>query len=240
MRFRTLLSVLALLVLAAPSAAVVKVYDATPPHGTPGDAFTFDNGLCPPVQPRLGIIWGGFRIDDPGGGTVTVVEHSQEPTTINQFDIVTLFGPGAFVFINASSTVTPGVPYSGTGSTAPGGSVVWGVVGGWTQTGFVFCAASPTTICSNSSASPHGTTSNLGPMPSPTYDLGTWSFDAEGDMLAASTYISRTNSGGTSNQQTQLRGAFVGGGIPALPVIGVGALAVALLVAGARTALRQR
>jgi len=233
MRVRSTLVVLVFLLFAAPSVAVVKVYDATPPHGTPGDNFTFNNALCPPIQIRAGIVWGHFTLLDTGSGTVTVTEHSQEPTTVNLFEIESLFGPGAFVFIDARSTVRPGLPYTGVGSTAPGGSVDWGVLGGWTQSGYVYCASSPIAICSSSAASPHGTTSPLGPMPSPTYDMGTWSFDANGDMEGAP-YISRTNLGGTSNEQSLQRGAFVGGGVPALPLVGMAGIAIALGMAGVR------
>ena len=240
MRFRHVLLILALLALAAPSGAVVKVYDATPPHGTPGDSFTFNLANCPPINSRLGNIWGFFKIDDTSTGTVTTVDYEEQPVTVTQFDIAQFFGPGAYVFIDARATSQPSLPFTGTGSTAPGGSVSWGVLGGWTQTGYVFCAASPTTICSNSAATPHGTTANLGAPPSPTQDLGTWTFDAEGDMLALTAVIGRTNLGGTSNEQALLRGAFVGGGIPALPLIGIGALAAGLLVAGARTMARRQ
>ncbi|MEZ4218024.1 MAG: hypothetical protein R3E88_16175 [Myxococcota bacterium] len=238
MRLRSLCLAL-LLLAAAPAAAVVKVYDATPPHGTPGDNFTFNDALCPPVQIRPGIVWGHYTISDTGSGTVTVTEHSQEPTTVNLFDIETIFGPGAYVFIDARSTVHPALPYTGVGSTAPSGAVDWGVLGGWTQTGFVYCASSPTTICAASAGTPHATTSPLGPMPSPTYDMGTWSFDSAGDMEGVP-YISRTNLGGTSNEQSLVRGLYVGGSVPALPLVGIAALAAGIATAGARAALRRR
>ena len=133
--------------------------------------------------------------------------------------------------------VPPG--HTGTGSTAPGGSVDWGVVSGWTRSGFTYCASSPATICTSGTQVPHGVTVATPPAQSSTYDLGTWTFDAAGDMSAASPYIFFTANGGISNGQYLVRGAFVGGSVPALPLVGAGALALALGVVGVR-GMRRR
>ena len=68
---------------------------------------------------------------------------------------------------------------------------------------------------------------------SDTYNLGTWNFDAVGD-LSATWIITRTSAGGLSNSQELHRGAFVGASLPALPLVGFGALALSLAVIGGR------
>ncbi|MCA9512910.1 MAG: hypothetical protein R3E88_18690 [Myxococcota bacterium] len=240
MKLRTLLAALALVALAGPSAAVVKVYDSTPPHGTPSDRLRFTTTLCPPIQASPGTVAGGAQITDTGGGTVTLTGLTIEPLVNTNFDTTSVFGPGSYVFVISRPTEKPAVPFVAPGSTAPGGTIDWGVLGGWSRTGFTFCASSPQTICTAGTQVPHGVTVNAPDINSPTYDLGTWAFDAEGDYSAVSGYINGTQNGGTTNGQYLLRGVFVGGGVPALPLVGAGALALGLLVGGMRTALRKR
>ena len=144
------------------------------------------------------------------------------------------------MFVNTIPTVTTSsLPTPATGSTAPGGTVAWGLISSWSQTGSGFCISSPQTICTGGSMLPHGITTPLSGDLSPTFDLGTWTFDAEGDMAAAGNWIHQTNNGGSSNRQRLIKGAYVGASIPALPLIGAGALALGLLVAGTRSVLRK-
>jgi len=172
---------------------------------------------------------------------VTIAELDMRRVTFVDFDATATFGPGAFVFVDAVSLIsTPPGGHTAPGSTAPGGTVDWGVIGGWNSTGVGFCVASPQTICTAGAQLPHGITSPLSPITSPTFDLGTWTFDARGDFQAASSYVWGTFNGGLSNRQSLLRGLFVGGSVPALPLVGVGALALGLVVAGGRSALRRK
>ena len=144
------------------------------------------------------------------------------------------------MFITSDAPRSPTLGTTHPGSTAPTGTVDWGVLSGWVNSGISFCISSPQTICTGGSQIPHGVTTPSPAPNSPTYDLGTWAFDAEGDFAALAPYINQTNNGGTSNRQFLLKGAFVGGSIPALPIIGAGALTLGLLVVGARTTLRKR
>ncbi|MEZ4215780.1 MAG: hypothetical protein R3E88_04830 [Myxococcota bacterium] len=226
--------------LALPASAVVKVYDSTPPHGTPGDEFQFSTTLCPPISVTPGAQQGSYRLNDTGGGTVTVVEIDMQRVTRVDFDATATFGPGAYVFVDAVSFISASPGQTAPGSTAPTGTVDWGILGGWANTGVGFCVASPQTICTAGAQLPHGATTRLSPITSPTFDLGTWTFDAGGDFQAASNYVWGTFNGGLSNRQSLLRGAFVGGSVPALPLVGVGALALGLLAAGARAGLRKK
>ena len=128
--------------------------------------------------------------------------------------------------INAS-----GMGAHGPSGTAPSESVEWGVVSGFEITGRSFCLSSPITIC-NLNGLAHGITIPS-ILASDTYNLGTWNFDAVGD-LSATWIITRTSAGGLSNSQELHRGAFVGASLPALPLVGFGALALSLAVIGGR------
>ena len=220
--------------------AVVKVYNATPPGGTPGDEFIFNDALCPPVEATPGNVQGSYRLNDDGAGSVTIVDFRiQRPLRLD-IDATTLFGPGSFIFADTLAEYTTLPAQTAPGSTAPGGSIDWGVLAGWKITGAGFCISSPVTICNNTAQLPHGMTSSAPPINSPTYDIGTWSFDAVGDFSAAAPFVLGTFNGGVTNRQMLIRGAFVGGGVPALPLVGAGVLAIGLLAAGSRTALRRR
>jgi len=234
---------LAAAAIAAPASAVVKAYDSTPPNGVAGDEFGYTTTLCPPIQVTPGSLPGNYKLDDTGGGTVTISDFNLRrivDVNIGPGGLTVVFGPGAYVFVDSDSTTSPALGTTHPGSTAPGGTVDWGVLSGWTRSGQAFCISSPVTICTGGAQVPHGATTPTPPPNSPTYDLGTWAFDAEGDFAALSNYINQTNNGGTSNRQFLLRGSFVGGSIPALPAFGAGALALGLVVAGARSALRKK
>ena len=243
MRFSHAILALAAAAIAAPASAVVKTYDSTPPHGVAGDELQYSTTLCPPIQSSAGLMQGDYQLNDNGGGTVTITDFNMRRIVNTNFGpdaITVVFGPGAYVFVTSDATRRPTLGTTHPGSTAPGGSIDWGILSGWSNSGQAFCISSPLTICTAGSQVPHGMTTPSPDVNSPTYDLGTWAFDAEGDFQAASPYINQTNNGGTSNRQFLLRGAFVGGGVPALPLLGAGALAIGLLVAGSRTVLRKK
>ena len=243
MRISSLAAVGLMVAFATPSLATVKVYSADPNNGNPGDGIAYTTTLCPAIKVTPGVIQGRHELTDTGGGTVSMTGFNLTDvvyTNIQPPDLDGVFGPGAFVFVTASaSNGNSALPQSAAGSTAPGGSVAWGVISGFNNTGIAFCISSPQTICTEGAMVPHGITGPLGPINSPTYDLGTWSFDDEGDMTA-SQYINRTNNGGTSNGQRLIRGAYVGAEVPALPLVGMGALALGFLVAGTRSVMRKK
>jgi hypothetical protein len=237
------LSAVALL-LAGSAQAAVKFYDSSVTNGTPSDTFTTSADLSPPVSPDIEVHQGYARIIDDGTGTVTLSEllvFQDQDTDLQPDRLVSILGPGAFFFGVQAVTQsiaaphvsnTSGVGAHGPSSTSPGASAEWGLISGWQVTGFTFCLSSPPLIC-NANVSPHGFTTTA-PLYSNTYDLGTWDFDAAGDMEADSPYILVTANGGITNVRTILRGAFHGASLPALPLVGFGALACALLVLGGR------
>jgi len=53
-------------------------------------------------------------------------------------------------------------------------------------------------------------------------------------------YIQRTSNGGLQNSRWNMRGAFVGSGLPALPLVGFGALALSLAVIGGRALVGKK
>lgn len=233
----------AVLAFASPGDGAVKVYSATPPGGTPGDEILFTTSLSTPAQPSPGRVEGHYRLEDTGGSAVAIRAWEQVRTLrvdLGPADLVPLFGPGAFAFVSGDATFAPTLGQTGVGSVAPGGGVAWGVLGGWTRTGSVFCVASPAVFCTSGVAVPNGVTTAWAPAPSSTYDLGTWSFDANGDFEAMTGYIYRTAFGGLSNEQFLLRGTLVGDGVPALPGVALLSLVAGLLAAGARRVVRRR
>jgi len=236
---RKLLPALVALLIAGPALADVKVYNSTPPGGTPGDQILNNPALCPSVQVTPGLFEGSATLTDDGAGTVTMTDLTITQAQDIDFDTTLLNGPGAFVFVISRNTSGPAPGQTGAGSTAKStGSVDWGVIGGWDATGFGFCISSPTTVCDNN-VTPHGVTTPTSVVQSSTYDMGTWSFDAEGDY-EATPYIQRTSMGAMSNTIYELRGRFVGAGIPALPLVGVGAIGLGLLTFGVRSLMRRR
>jgi len=228
------------------SFAATKTYSSSIDNGAPGDSILATTTLCPPVQTTLGTIEGFSIIEDDGAGSVSLHFQSQRSNQVNfgpeQFE--PLFGPGSFIFVDrreSRTNVPPGgmvhVGLSGSG-TDPGELAVWGIISGWSMSGNQFCASSPVSICNNAGFT-HGITVGS-VLESGTYNLGTWAFDAVGDYEATEVYIYRTSSGGTSNNQRLLRGAFNGSSLPALPLVGFGALALSLAVIGGRSLLGKK
>jgi hypothetical protein len=248
MRVRNLFLLAVVLGVAGQAQAAVKFYDSSFNNGLPGDAFLNSTTLCPPMVTTLGGTQGDTGVtvlEDDGLGSVTLVTRTTGGITLADLtagELVPLFGPGAFIFIDTKNSRTiagphvsnsSGIGAHGPSSTAPGGTTEWGVVSGWSITGRTFCVSSPTTVCTNAGFS-HGVTIPFSEIESPTYDLGTWNFDAEGDYESKFGYIVRTSNGGLTNNGSRPRGALHGAALPALPLVGLGALAVGLAVIGSR------
>ena len=252
MPVRPILSVLAVLIvasLATTSQAAIRSYDSSTNNGTPGDFVNVATNLCPPIQTSPGILTGRSVLVDDGTGTVTLDQLDVVVKTfidLGPGQLVITFGPGAFIFIDSKRTqstggqtsTTSGIGAHGPSSTDPGQSTEWGILSGFTVSGRTFCLSSPVGICNNGPG-PHGMTA-LPVLNSDTCDLGTWNFDSLGNFEIATPYINATNNGGLSNNSYLLRGAFVGASLPALPIVGFGALAAGLLAVGARALLGRR
>ena len=251
MRMRLVIAIAMIFSFAGSANAAVKVYDSSANNGITSDFLNWATNLCPPQQTSPGILQGFAKMTDDGAGTVTLSDHEVHITTLIDLgpdQLTTTFGPGAFIFIDAKTTASPnpnqvstttGVGAHGPSSTTPGQSVEWGLTNGWSATGGQFCVSSPVTVC-NGAAFQHGQT--IQPQkPSATYNLGTWAFDATtGDYAITAPYIERTSNGGLQNSQYDMKGAFVGSALPALPLIGFGALALSLAVIGGRSLIGKK
>jgi len=244
MRPQSVLLSLLVLVFAGSAQAVTKVYNSTADNGIPSDFVNTATNLCPPIQTSPGIIQGDATLTDDSTGTVTLNELNNTILTfidLGPDQLTVTFGPGAFIFIDSKTTATSGANHisnttgigaHGPSTTGPGTSAEWGVTSGWTNTGRNYCVSSPVAICNNANFA-HGQT--IPPLlSSTTFYLGTWNFDAEGDYSTENPYISATSNGGLQNNRNDLRGAFQGSALPALPLVGFGALALSLAAIGIR------
>jgi len=235
---RKLMLVAAAILLATQAQAAVKVYNG---DVLPGDAIEITTTLCPIVNVTAGVVAGNYTVTDTGGGTVTLEDLNMvQDRLVNFADISAVFGPGAFIFIDVRNSAgpAPGLTFTAPGSTAPGGAVAWGIVSGWSTTGFNFCISSPGTVC-DSNGFTHGATANA-VSTSTTYDLGTWSFTTPTGDLEATPFVTRTQNGALANSQRVIRGALQGAALPALPLVGFGALALGLAAVGARSVMRKK
>lgn len=228
------LTAFALIALAEPTQASVRVYDSSKSGGTPGDMLLYVVAACSPVMVTPGALEGRAALTDAAAGTVTLDSLAIEQAVLFDIDTTAVFGPGAFFFATQAQSDRPLGNQTGAGSTAPLNSITWGVLSGWSSTGLSFCMASPAAVCVNNGYLHGATVRSI--TRSPTYDLGTWSFDQAGNY-SATAYIAQTANGGESNIQWVLRGSYVGASVPALPIIGFGALIAGLLVAGTRARL---
>ena len=249
MRVHNLLALMLTLGIAGSAQAAVKFYDSSPENGIQGDDFLNSTTLCPPHVTTFGQGSGYTELEDNGSGTVTMTQNFGSGTTVADLthgELIPIFGPGAFIFIDTTQTTiitgpavsnTGGVGAHGPSGTASGETAEWGIISGWNTTGFAFCIASPITVCTNAGFAHGGTVPRI--IESLTYDLGTWNFDAEGDFESVLGYITRTSNGGLTNNGTRPRGAFIGSSLPALPMVGFGAVALGLALTGSR-ALRAK
>ena len=184
--------------------------------------------------------FGSFFLDDEGLGHVTANELSfgfDHATTTNLTS-----APGSYHYLRLKATYDYPGGAVGTGITVPGGHVDWGVLSGWTQTGDMFCRSTPPSSCGIGGAGEDASTP-VATLTTHTYDIGTWSFDAEGDF-EATPYIANATfcticlggGGGVLDELIQLRGRLVAAGpsVPALPIAGLALLAAGLAVSVGR------
>jgi hypothetical protein len=246
MRLFASLLVFSLVQLSSSSFAATKSYDASKANGTPGDGILATTTLCPPVQTTLEEWEGHAILEDDGAGSVSLNNTSQltRLTDLGPDQLAVALGPGAFIFVDQKETrtnVPPGgsVHVSAPGSgTDPGEAAVWGIVSGWSTSGGKFCVSSPIALC-NTNNFAHGQTV-AATLESGTYNLSTWAFDANGDFESVTPYLRAVLSGGIANGTVLQRGAFHGSSLPALPLVGFGALALSLAVIGGRSLMGKK
>jgi hypothetical protein len=174
-------------------------------------------------------------LDDPDGGVVSIVRWESGGNTNTTTNLTGFSGPSGFIFVRSLATSTHVPGQTGAGSTTS--SIDWGVITGWSTTGGQFCNSSPPFVCTFAQFQEDMTIPTV--LRSSTYDIGTWTFDSTGDFDSIP-YVTGTLNAGTTNLLNFLDGKLFGTTLPALPVVGFGALAVGLLVVGGRSLLRGK
>ena len=242
------------LFVTGPAIAVVKAYRGDPigfasrsPQLTPSVVFDED-------------YFGEFFLEDAGSGSVTLdsLVFGADTTHTVEFTASECGENGAndYIFrIRRRVRVAPG--QIGSGSAHPGGQVDWGVLSGWSQSIDFHCSRgyeqtefsvlAPCDVCFGPGGPFHfgvplvEDTSVVDPRAplSSTYDLGTWSFDAQGDFEATPLLLTAGGPGG-ANTAVYARGQFFGSSLPALPAIGIGGLAGLLVIWGKRFLAHSR
>ena len=246
MRLRILIGCLAALFVVTSSAdAAIKKYVnrgtniTNSPQASPNPSNTPTTG---PVrtQDSPGSV---FLIDDSGADPV--LKKWLGVTFRSTTTIVLDATSGTAAFFATSFTQGPGgdgihqgtpAPFTGSGSTAGGSTIAWGVVTSWTVSGNEWCNANPPVICSLASRINEET--QKAPLPSSFYDLGTWFFHDTG--FTSVPYVRQYFTNNFGNNMNDEAAFLVNDAtVPALPLVGL-ALLGGSLVAGGIAATRRR
>jgi hypothetical protein len=195
-------------------------------HGSPEPSCNLTNG-------------GSIVIDETGGvpTLVSMVLMAEFDDLVGASTITSI--PGSTVVLHAENTLGPAPNQTGVGSTS--GSINWGPLTGWSQTGRLFCGTTCPGGCGGASGCiPFVGFDGLGP-PAPlmntSFNTDPWVFT--GDEFTSSTSFQIVSLGlDTVQAWTQLGGRQVA--IPALPLAALGGLGAGLVYLGARALGRKR
>ena len=184
------------------------------------------------VEPFLGV----GVIDESGASPVLqklimVVGGGGRTTLVPQLT-------NGFIFFNGFSEEGPSSGQVGIGTgTGDGQSINWGNLTGWTISGGTFCHSMPSYICDYAVAENLGTVETA--FLSNNYDVGTWTFHGTGFLHDG--YINRTGSTDFGNHMYFIRGGENNDGtVPALPLLGIGAVGVSVFAMGVASIRRRR
>ncbi|HVN39790.1 MAG TPA: hypothetical protein VMW19_16630 [Myxococcota bacterium] len=221
------------------------------PHGgacDPGIAYPAA-GSCPPTflthgspQPPCNLTSGGhITINDTGNGTPTLTSMLLIAEWDDFVGAATVTGiPGATAALHAENTITVTPNQTGTGSTS--GTINWGTIVGWSQTGRLFCQTGcPSPGCGTASAcKPFVGFEGLGPPapiePPQQFNLDPWVFT--GDKFTSKGFEIVSLGSGAVTANTQIGGRLVA--IPALPLAALGGLGAGLVYLGSRALGRKK
>jgi hypothetical protein len=200
---------------------------------------------------RKGLILSepGFSDPIPGCdyGSITecggraIVETGAPDPVLRDFHFVTdasktfFVGLSGYLFLSFDTREGSARPATGQGSTAPGSTLRWGSVSGWSITGSVWCKSAPSVICSLVSYSYQTTVDP--PLDSTFYDLGTWTYHGTG--FTGTPFVKQfftTSSGNALEHYSGFR--LANPGASALPALGI-ASAASLIAAAAGFALSR-
>ena len=183
---------------------------------------------------------------EPGDGSTdfgTVVVDRTGPTlrkllitsSSSQTTFVSVFN--GFIWFVVNWRDGPKGQFTATSGSLPGnvGTVTWGTLTGWAITGATFCNANPAFICGLAVGS---LLTSVDPaLRSGFYNTDPWSFHGTGFRTMPFVFFTSTLPG---NSQVVLKGPLApNASVPALPLLGVGALGASLFAMGI-AALRRR
>jgi hypothetical protein len=177
-----------------------------------------DNGSTPTLQSM--VLIGAFT-DFVGGATVSGI-------------------PGTTVELHSTTTLGPAPNQTGVGSTT--GSINWGQLTGWTQTGQLFCVTNCPGGCAGaSSCKPFVGFEGLGP-PAPlkasSFNTDPWTFTTDSHSFKTASVELVSLGLGAVTAAGQFGGRLVQ--IPALPLAALGGLGAGLVYLGSRALSRKR
>ena len=141
-----------------------------------------------------------------------------------------------FIWTHFVTKEGPSGGQSGVGGT--GSSINWGNLTGWTVTGGSFCHSVPSYICDYAVAEDLATVSP--DFLSNNYDIGTWTFHGTG-FLHPGGHVQRTGKTGLGNSQFFMWGSGANDGtVPALPLLGIGAVGLSVFAMGVASIRRRK
>ena len=223
----TLCAFVAICALAtAPATAALKKYDVR------GTTLTHFITASPEVERTF---------PDPKDPDVAVIDESGASPVLKKLLYLsdnhrTIIFPqlsGGFVFFSLKISEGPEANQTGTGSTAS--SITWGLATGWTLTGGQWCNSVPSYICTLGNVVSEATVDPF--LESTAFDIGTWTFHGTGFRATPQVNFTTVDPG---NSMRIIRGALAQDGtVPAVPLVGIGAVG-ASLIAMAWSALRRR
>jgi len=230
-------SALTALLLALPAAGALKTYTLS------GDQSVLFPTCGTILHPNS--VSGTAVVDEQGDGAPVLVELELHHAWAAGVPDLQDFGcgiPGTTLSLDVERTLRPAPSQTGSGSTTT--SISWGVLGGWTQTGRLvctthcpggcpqFCEECPLAVGFEGTGPPP-------PMSGTSFDTGPWTFSEDGFSLAAGP-VEFVNLGGGAVTESLVWWGALSVPVPALPLVGLAALAGALLYLGVRAAARRR
>ena len=230
-----LLAGMAALLISQPALAVLKGYviEGDQSTLTPTDGTTLRPGT---------IVGNQAIIDDAGDGTPTLVSLEVVNAWTDSLGATTTTTvPGSTVALDSVTTAGPSAGQTGSGDTAS--SISWGVLTGWTQTGYLTCISNcPGGPCPASACIPFIGFEGTGP-PAPlsatAFDSDPWTFAGDGSSFAAPSVEMVNLSGGGVTVNLQWGSSTRTFPVPALPLVGLGVLGSGLVYLAARAIRRD-
>ena len=209
---------------------------AFPLVGSCAPGFPTNGSPEPPCNLTTG---GSIVVNDTGSGTPTLTSMLLIAEWDDFVGASTVAGIiGATVQLHAENTISTAPNQTGAGSTA--GTINWGNLTGWSQTGRLFCQTNCPGGCGAASGcKPFVGFDGLGP-PAPlkatVFNTDPWVFT--GDQFHATTFEIVSLGLGAVTANLQIGGRLIA--IPALPLAALGGLGAGLVYLGARALGRKK